>query len=290
LFTHREVIVKEVPIHVVEAGSISKPTVFFIHGWPTCWLEFEGVMNRLAEEYHVLAIDIPGIGDSVVPLQSYSKRNIAEYVRGIMDQMNLQDVTLVGCDAGGQVTYAFLKSFPDRLSRAVIMNVAIPGVDPWNEVKSNPYIWHFAFHNIPELPEILVTGKELPYFSFFYDVLAGKGKRMSDARRKSYAEAYSRLDALKVGFELYRSFLEDEKDNVASKCVTVSTPVLYLRGSDEYTNIEKYLIGLRENGLQNINAKIIENCGHFSAEEQPEQIATAIKEFMDPTLLLACCT
>ncbi|MCM2998725.1 alpha/beta hydrolase [Paenibacillus cellulositrophicus] len=284
MFTHREILVKEVPIHVVEAGSISKPTVFLIHGWPTCWLEFEGVMHRLAEAYHVIAIDIPGIGNSVIPLQSYSKRNIAEYVRGIMDHMNLQDVTLVGCDAGGQVTYAFLKSFPDRLSRAVIMNVAIPGVDPWNEVKSNPYIWHFGFHNVPELPEILVSGKELPYFSFFYDALAGKGKRMSDARRTLYAEAYSRLDALKAGFDLYRGFHEDEQDNAASKHVTVSTPVLYLRGSDEHADIEKYLAGFRENGLQHIKAKIIENCGHFSAEEQPERVAMAIKEFIDNSL------
>ncbi|OZB92405.1 alpha/beta fold hydrolase [Paenibacillus sp. XY044] len=285
MFTHREVIVKEVPIHVVEAGSLSKPTVFFIHGWPTCWLEFEEVMNRLADEYHVIAIDIPGIGNSVIPLQSYSKRNIAEYVRGVMDCMILYDVTLVGCDAGGQVAYAFLKSFSDRLSRAVIMNVAIPGVDPWNEVKSNPYIWHFAFHNVPELPEILISGKELPYFSYFYDVLAGKGKKLSDARRKSYADAYSRLDALKAGFDLYRSFQEDEKDNAASKNDIVSTPVLYLRGSDERTNIEKYLAGFRENGLQNIHAKVIENCGHFSAEEQPEQVAVAIKEFIQNTML-----
>ncbi|MBB3128262.1 pimeloyl-ACP methyl ester carboxylesterase [Paenibacillus rhizosphaerae] len=280
MFTHREVRVKEVPIHVVEAGTISKPTVFFIHGWPTCWLEFEGVMNRLAAEFHVVAIDIPGIGNSVVPLQSYSKRNIAEYVRGIMDHMNLQDVTLVGGDAGGQVTYAFLKSFPDRLSRAVIMNVSVPGVYPWNEVKSNPYVWHFALHNVPELPELLVSGKELPYFSYFYDVLAGKGKRMSDARRKLYVEAYSRLDALKAGFDLYRSFHQDEQDNAASKNVMVSTPILYLRGSDENADIEKYLAGFRENGLRHIQAKTIEHCGHFSAEEQPERVALAIKEYI----------
>ncbi|MED4780474.1 hypothetical protein [Brevibacillus choshinensis] len=58
-----------------------------------------------------------------------------------------------------------------------------------------------------------------------------------------------------------------------------------MRGSDEYANIEKYLAGFRENGLQNINAKIIENCGHFSAEEQPEQIAMAIRECIHITLL-----
>lgn len=93
--------------------------------------------------------------------------------------MNLHDVTLVGCDVGGQVTYAFLKSFPNRISRAVIMNVVIPGIEPWDAVKRNPYIWHFAFHSIPELPEKLIAGNEISYFSYFYDVMAGKDKKMN---------------------------------------------------------------------------------------------------------------
>jgi hypothetical protein len=40
------------------------------------------------------------------------------------------------------------------------MNVVVPGVDHWSEVKRNPNIWHFAFHAVPELPEKLVQGKE----------------------------------------------------------------------------------------------------------------------------------
>lgn len=283
VFTHSKVVVKDIPIHVVEAGSTSKATVFFIHGWPTCWLEFETVMMALSDDYHVVAIDLPGIGASEVPLQSYSKRNIAEYILGVMDTLNLSDVTLAGCDIGGQVTYAFLKNFPDRISRAVIMNVAIPGVEPWDAVKSNPYIWHFAFHSIPQLPETLVTGNELQYFSYFYDVLAGNGKKMSEAQRKAYAEAYSRPGALKAGFDFYRCFAQDEKDNIALKDDIVSMPILYLRGGDEHTNIETYMKGFRENGLQNIVAKVIENCGHFSAEEQPKKIALAISEFITDT-------
>lgn len=279
-FTSRKVIVKEIPIHIVEAGSISKPAVFFIHGWPTCWLEFEAVMTVLCEDYHVVAIDLPGIGDSEIPLKSYSKRNIAEYVCGIMDTMNLHDVTLVGCDVGGQVTYAFLKSFSNRISRAVIMNVVIPGVEPWDEVKRNPYIWHFAFHSIPELPEKLITGNEISYFSYFYDVMAGTGKKMSSAHRKSYAEAYTRPEALKAGLDFYRAFSIDEKDNMESKNDIVSVPILYLRGEDEHVNIQAYMNGFRENGLKNIDAKIIENCGHYSADEQPEKVAAAIREFI----------
>jgi pimeloyl-ACP methyl ester carboxylesterase len=282
-FTHRKVIVKEIPIHVVEAGSASKPAIFFIHGWPTCWLEFETVMTFLSEDYHVIAIDLPGIGKSETPLHSYSKRNIAEYVRGIMDTMNLIDVTLVGCDVGGQITYAFLKKFPNRISRAVIMNVAIPGVEPWDVIKSNPYIWHFAFHSIPQLPERLVTGNEISYFSYFYDVMAGKDKKMSDAHRKLYAEAYAKPGALKAGFDFYRCFALDEKDNIASKDHVVLMPILYLRGEAENINIELYIKGFKENGLKNIQAKIIENCGHFSADEQPEKIASAIRGFINNT-------
>lgn len=280
VFVHSKVIVKEIPIHVVEAGLTSKPAVFFIHGWPTCWLEFKTVMTLLSNSYHVVAIDLPGIGDSEIPLWSYRKRNIAEYVHNVMNTLNLSDVTLVGCDVGGQVTYAFLKNFPDRISRAVIMNVAIPGVEPWEAVKSNPYIWHFAFHSIPQLPELLVRGNELEYFSYFYDALAGKGKKMSDTQRKLYAEAYSRPSALKAGFDCYRCLALDEKDNMTSKDDIVTMPILYLRGEDEHINVEVYMKGFAENGLQNVVLKVIENCGHFSSEEQPEKVASAISEFI----------
>lgn len=283
IFKHSKVVVKEIPVHVVEAGASSKPAIFFIHGWPTCWLEFKSVMTLLSDNYHVVAIDIPGVGDSEVPLESYRKRNIAEYVRDIMDTLNLFDVTLVGCDMGGQVTYAFAKSFPSRISRAVIMNVAIPGLEPWDKVKSNPYIWHFAFHSIPELPESLVKGNELKYFSYFYDVLSGKGKKMDETQRKLYAEAYSRSSALKAGFDFYRCFSLDEKDNITAKDDIVSIPILYLRGEDEHTNIDAYMKGFKDNGLQNIEAKVIENCGHFSAEEQPEKVTEAIVEFISNT-------
>ncbi|WP_243526688.1 alpha/beta fold hydrolase [Bacillus pseudomycoides] len=147
-------------------------------------------------------------------------------------------------------------------------------------VKSNPYIWHFAFHSIPEIPEQLVAGNESLYFSYFYDVLAGKGKKMSSALRKSYTNTYTRPEALKAGFDFYRYFDQDQKDNLASKDEIVLIPILYLRGEDEHIDIETYMKGFRENGLQNIKAGIIENCGHFSAEEQPKKVASAIKEFV----------
>ena len=69
------------------------------------------------------------------------------------------------------IVYPYLRSFGD-LARAVIMDVVIPGVPPWQEVVRNPYIWHLAFHSVPRLPELLVQGHQREYFDFFYDVLS----------------------------------------------------------------------------------------------------------------------
>jgi hypothetical protein len=42
----------------------------------------------------------------------------------------------------------------------VIMDVPIPGVDPWDDFVRAPFLWHFALHAVPRLPERLVTGRE----------------------------------------------------------------------------------------------------------------------------------
>jgi pimeloyl-ACP methyl ester carboxylesterase len=69
----------------------------------------------------------------------------------VIEQLDLQHVTLVRHDVGGQIVYAFLHAYPNDLERAVMMNIVIPGVDPWTEVERNPQIWHFAFHLVPRV-------------------------------------------------------------------------------------------------------------------------------------------
>ena len=108
----------------------------------------------------------------------------------------------------------------------------------------------------------------------------GKGNRISDDYRKWFSNAYSSLESLKSGFELYRNFNIDENDNVRRKEVIIPIPVLYLRGGDEPVNIETYINGFRENYFENIKPAIIEHCGHFLAMEQPEKVALAIKNFI----------
>jgi pimeloyl-ACP methyl ester carboxylesterase len=276
---HFHVGIEGLSIHVAEGGAEDKEGLLFLHGWPQDWSAFTGIMGALQEDARVIAIDLPGIGLSDRPAPSNDKRTLAYYVNGVIESLGLRDVTLVGHDVGGQIVYAYLHAFPGSLRRAVLMNIAIPGVDPWSRVTHSPQIWHLAFHAIPDLPEILVTGHRASYFNFFYDRLAGP-VGVSARARASYALAYARPVALRTGFEWYRAFPKDERDNLAMRGHRVTTPVLYLRGDREGGDIEDYVAGLRAGGLLDVRGQIVETSGHFSPDEQAETVAAALRRFI----------
>jgi pimeloyl-ACP methyl ester carboxylesterase len=171
-------------LHVVEAGPPDAPPVIFLHGWPQSWMEWRQVMTLAADEFRVIAIDLPGVGESPIATADGSKQALAAVVHGLIQQRELADATLVGHDIGGMIAYAYLRRYED-VARVAIIDVVIPGIDPWEEVTRNPYLWHFAFHAVPALPELLVQGHQGAYFDYFFNALAADPSRITPAARAS---------------------------------------------------------------------------------------------------------
>jgi len=283
-FRHRRVVVDGVSIHAAECGPEHRPAVVFLHGWPQDWSAFARVMLALSDERRLVAIDLPGIGLSEGTLPSGDKRTIARCVHRVLAALELTDVTLVGHDVGGQIVFAHLLQFPDELRRAVMMNIVVPGVDPWSQVMRNPKIWHFAFHALPELPELLVAGHEARYFDHFFNALSARRDGVSASSRAAYVKAYQNPTALHTGFEWYRAFEHDERDNAQQRDRHVRTPVLYLRGQRELGSMDDYLRGFRAAGLDDLRGALIPDSGHFAADEQPRAVAEAIGRFIGAPL------
>jgi pimeloyl-ACP methyl ester carboxylesterase len=277
---HRHLQLDRQSIHVAECGTPGRPAVVFLHGWPQDWSSFAPVMRALGDALHSAALDLPGIGESEGSLPSHDKATIARCIKQVIDALALKQPTLVGHDVGAQVVFASLHQFPDDIARAVLMNIVVPGVEPWSQVVRNPKIWHFAFHALPELPELLVGGHEARYFDYFFDALSARRDGVSAAARAAYVRAYQRPLALRTGFEWYRAFEQDEKHNQALLGHAVRTPVLYLRGQREPGAIDDYLKGLRAAGLQDVRGALIPDSGHYAPDEQPRAVAQAIGRFI----------
>lgn len=276
-FRHSQVTAGGSSLHVVEAGDPEAAPFVFLHGWPESWSSWRQVMALASQQVRAVAIDLPGVGQSTGNPTDGSKQQLSETVHELVEELGLEDLTLVGQDVGGMIAYSYLRAFQD-LTRAVIMDVVVPGVGPWEEVLRNPYIWHFAFHSIPGLPERLVQGRQHEYFDFFYDVLSADPAKIPPEARADYVQAYSSDAALTAGFSWYRAFAQDAAANKQAS-QDVATPVLYLRGEKESGQIADYLNGFQAAGLTQLTHGLVPGAGHFTQDEAPAETWRLIASF-----------
>lgn len=281
---HGQVTIAGAPVHVVTAGPPDAPRLLLLNGWPESWATWRELIPLAAADHRVVAVDLPGIGASGPGTGPGAKRAIAGVLHDLARSLALTDLTVVGHDIGGMVTYAYLREYAD-LGRAVILDVPIPGVDPWDEFIRAPFLWHFAFHAVPALPELLVGGQQEAYFGYFYDLLAAAPGVPDGAVRGEQAAAYAAPDALSTSFGWYRAFDRDVEDNVAAAAgPPVTTPLLYLRGGAERGGaIDGYVAGLRRAGVANVTPALIAGAGHFPHQEAPEATWQAISAFISDT-------
>ena len=67
-----------------EAGDPSKPTILLLHGFPSSSVQFRELMPELMDDYHLIAPDMPGFGQTdapVKPFYAYTFDNLAKTMR-----------------------------------------------------------------------------------------------------------------------------------------------------------------------------------------------------------------
>lgn len=117
--------VGDVEIFYREAGEPSKPTLVLLHGFPTSSQMYRKVINELHEDYHLIAPDYPGFGESSVPDPrefSYTFDNFATIIDQFLEQKGLKKYTLMIQDYGAPVGFRIATKHPDRVSGLIIMN------------------------------------------------------------------------------------------------------------------------------------------------------------------------
>jgi pimeloyl-ACP methyl ester carboxylesterase len=255
-------------IHYVRGGN--GPAVILIHGYPQDWYEYHPIMPRLAKQFTVIAVDLRGVGGSSATPGGYDAANMAEDIRQLTQQLKLDLVYVVGHDIGGMVAYAFVRLYPKVTRGVMILDVPLPGLDPWEE--STDSLWHIGFHQTPDLPEKLIAGRQFIYFRFTLTP-----RSISDGEVAHYARAYTAPDHLRAGFELYRAFPANGEFFEAQRN-PVDVPIVWAAGENsEFGKIGSRMVrALRAHGCRNVKDELIKNSEHYVVNEQPELVAELI--------------
>lgn len=257
------------------AGSNNKNVILLLHGWPQTSYSWRFVLPILeAAGFHVIAPDLPGIGDSGIP-GSFDKKHIAAIIHHMMLQLHHDDIFLVGHDWGASVAYSYAAQFPNEVKQLALLDV--PPVGEYLEKlpllpRNNKALWWFAFHQVKDLPELLIAGKEKEYLSYFYKNSSFKKEVFDDATINEYYRTYSRQEKLSASLNYYRAVLQDIDDNKT----ILPMPVLTIGGEQGLGhlayNITKAL-------APDITNAIIPDCGHYIQEEQPGLLSNELIRF-----------
>ena len=227
----------------------------------------------------MIAPDLRGLGDTSRPAGGYDKKTIAADVWELLQgALKLNDFYLVGHDWGGPTAYALAAHHPDAVKKLAIIDVTIPG-DGGPEISQGGKRWHHAFNRTPELPEALVTGREAVYLGWFYRTFAHRAEVMSDEVIAEFLRTYSDPESLAAGFRYYRAVPQDIADNAAMIArFKLPMPVLALGGAESWGRRMEVLESMQRVALD-VRGGMIDNCGHFVPEEQPDELARRLIDF-----------
>jgi pimeloyl-ACP methyl ester carboxylesterase len=276
IFTHHTATVNNVRLHYVTGGH-GLPVVL-LHGFGSTWYMWRNVMPDLAKRYTVIVPDLRGAGDSDKPTSGYDKRTMAEDIYQLVRQLGQQQIYLVGHDIGLMVSYAYAAAHSEDVRRLVLLDAPIPGTKVFQNFDSGGMAWHFAFHRVPNLPEVLVAERERTYLvEGFYRALSYNPAAFTEADIDEYVRCYSSPGGMRAGFEYFRAFAEDSRQNKEYFKRKLPMPVLASGGAQ---SLGPTMVAMAEEVAINVRGGSIEECGHWVADERPIELTRQLLTFL----------
>ncbi|KAK5048199.1 hypothetical protein LTR84_005869 [Exophiala bonariae] len=276
-------------INALVAGTNTSGTpIVCLSGWPQTAEAYSEMLPPLSKSHHVLALDLPGLGDSSPSTTGYTTKTISSILASAVASYlgTSTKYHLVGHDVGAWVAYPWAAhpQYSSSLVSVTFLDGITPGLFPLPEYPlpdaPNMKLWQFSFNRLPELPEILTQGRERAVLDWLFDKKSVHPERITATKRDRYVECYSRKGGMSAGFAYYRAIPEVMKDNREIKAKgMLKVPVLTVGGAQAAGRLMEGVLELTEEREKSRYLEI-EDCGHYILEEQPEVASKELLAFI----------
>ena len=119
-----------------EAGDRSNPTVLLLHGFPSSSHMFRNLITSLADDYHLVAPDHIGFGQSAMPSVNqftYSFDRLTEVTEGLIEHLGLNRFAIYIHDYGAPIGLRIASARPERITAIITQsgNAYLEGFTPF---------------------------------------------------------------------------------------------------------------------------------------------------------------
>jgi pimeloyl-ACP methyl ester carboxylesterase len=256
-----------VEVYYRESGNINNPTLFFIHGFLGSSYDWIEMIRYYDDNYHVIAIDLPGFGASEKSLNyNYSRENQADTVIELIKSLQLKDVTLVGHSMGGMISLMSAYKEPNLIKELVLIGSA--GLETGGSPSALPlFVYDYIVNNYYI---------QRTLFNTAYSPSEVEAGLVTD---QMFKEMYYYTS--KIPVEVFAKFSLDADDGYLNdKFESIMQPTLLLWGSDDgFVSVENgYIMDQR---LPNSTLAVIDQAGHLPFDTVLPEVIALINDFLN---------
>lgn len=280
---HRFIDTNGVRLHVVMAGPSDGQPLLFLHGFPENWWGWRAQIPYFAGRgYRVIVPDQRGynLSDKPRPVAAYHIDTLADDVIGLLDQLEIERVGIVGHDWGANVTWWVTASFPERFSRAVTLNGPHPRVfsqilrsSPKQMAKS----WYAALFLIPVFPEWFGRVTRYRTGQRLMQKFSARPGTFSDLEMENYREAWGRPGAMRGMLNWYRAFYRNRPQ---LKEPIIDVPMRLIWGKQDVALTQQMAAPSIEKYCSRGDVVFLEYASHWVQHDEPAAVNRLIEEWV----------
>jgi len=277
------VTVQGLRLHYEDWGNESAQPMLLLHGITGSAIGWDLFAQTLYDEYHILALDQPGHGDSdwLENAEDYTYERHVAAITDFVDALALENVILVGISMGGRNAWLYTLQHPEKVEKLVIIDVC-PEVPTQRSEQRREWYEMLVKHDDFESPI-----HALAVLRFLWPLAPGNPQVALDRLERNMKKLpngglgwkYDRriVKAPDEEFRPRRQMIDPEKN--WEKLRLIQCPTLLIRGANSEVLTPEFAQRMLDT-IPNCTYSEVPNAGHGVTADNPPGFEAAVREFL----------
>ncbi len=255
------------------------PVIVMIHGFRGTHHGLELIAEQL-DKYRVIIPDLPGFGETEPLSSEHSLENYVDWLNDFITELNLTELPiLLGHSFGSIIASGYASKYHSTITKLILVNpIGAPALEGPRAIMTQlAILYYWLGYKLPEPIAAQWLSSKTVVQIMSTIMTKTKDKDTKKYINQQHLEHFSSFTNRKVVSEAFQASVQNNVRTVAPN-ITAST-LLIAGDHDDITPLTKQreLVTL----FPNAKLKAIKNVGHLTHYETPDQVASAIKKFID---------
>jgi pimeloyl-ACP methyl ester carboxylesterase len=261
----------------LEAGQRGAPPVVLLHGLGATSASFLPTLWDLSRDHHVVAVDLPGFGESDKPIRPLHPAYFAKWLVALLDALALDRAHLIGNSMGGRIALEVGLRSPRRVDRLVLLAPSMA----WRRYRTAVGLVRMLRPELGAVPipilHRLVVQSLRSIFAHPDRVPVAAMNAAADEFVRVFATPRGRIAFFHAAREIY---LEDPHGGAGfwDRLPSLPCPAYFIFGGKDWLVPRSFVRHVRH-ALPAARVDVFPDCGHVPQFEQPDRTHARVRDF-----------